>query len=161
MVRKKDKIVIKNNAVYQIDATTGKMQKIANIVIKGDTVYEMNVFSGRPRRIVHGVSNYFKRIIEEGESEEEQEFNYHNRLNSEDDDEISMTHYTSPNERRKQLLKLIGNKKKLVEKADGLDKEIAIDETEHEIIKKKAINDRYRKKKSSKKPKRKVCKCKK
>lgn len=127
-------------------------------IIKGNTVYEVNIATGRPRRIIHGVDKYFKMVADEESKKkpyEEQELEYYEELN-EEPEEPRM----SPNERRKQLLKLVGNKKKLVQKADGLEREIPVDEEEHEIIiKKRPINTRYRKKKVSKKPKRKVTKC--
>jgi hypothetical protein len=127
-------------------------------IIKGNTVYEINIATGRPRRIIHGIDKYFRMVAEEESKRkpyEEQELEYYEEINEEPEEER-----ISPSERRKQLLKLVGNKKKLVQKADGLDREIPIEETEHEIIiKKKPINSRYRKKKVSKKPKRKVKKC--
>lgn len=127
-------------------------------IIKGNTVYEVNIATGRPRRIIHGVDRYYK-MLADAESkrrpDEEQELEYYEALNEEPEEER-----ISPGERRKQLLKLMGNKKKLVQKADGLDREIPVEETEHEIIeRKRPINTRYRKKKISKKPKRKVTKC--
>ena len=132
-------------------------------VVKGKTVYEINKFTGKPTRIVYGVDKYFRmRGGEEDErnhlSEEEQELNYQERLENSD----NWVNTSSAHERREEILSLIGNKKKRVlkSKADGLDKEIAIIETEPEPVKKKDIYNRYRKRKSPKtKSKRKVTKC--
>jgi hypothetical protein len=137
-------------------------------VVKGKTVYEINKFTGKPTRIVYGVDKYFRmRGGEEDErnhlSEEEQELNYQERI----ENSANNLRTTSAHERREEILSLVGNKKKrvLTSKADGLDKEIAIDDTEHEPVKKRDPYNRYRKKKSQKpKSKRKVtkkCRCKK
>lgn len=130
------------------------MKKI-RVVIKGDTVYELNKFTGKPIRIVRGVKKYFERRNEErGETEEEEEVEF----------VPEPERHLSPGERRKQIFALAGNKKKLVSKADGLDKEIPIDETEHEPEPKTDRFTKYRKKKLVKSKKRKPvkkCKCKK
>jgi hypothetical protein len=137
------------------------MSKKTKPIIKGKTVYEINKFTGQPTRIVYGVGKYFRTRGEEEDkqnklSEEEQELNYRERLENSDDWKSP----TSAHERHEQIASLMGNKKKRVSKADGLDKEIAIDETEHEPVKKKDLYNRYRKQKSPKtKSKRKVTKC--
>jgi hypothetical protein len=128
------------------------MKKI-RVVIKGDTVYELNKFTGKPIRIVRGVKKYFERRNEErGESDDEIEFI------------PEPERRPSPGERRKQLLALAGNKKKLVSKADGLNREIPVDETEHEPEPEKERFTKYRKKRVKKSKLRKPtkkCKCKK
>ena len=114
-------------------------------VIRGNTVYEIDKFSKKPKHIIHGVDEYFK--MRHGEEE----------LNETPD----ISEPILPDIRRKQLLKLAGNKRKLVSKADGLDKEISIDETEHESKPDKYIkyDPKYRKNKKLSKPKRKIKKC--
>lgn len=133
-------------------------------VRSGNTIYEIDRYTHKPKHIIHGVDKYFKMRAEEEakrKSEDEQELEYYEEIY---DDEPES--FISPSERRKQLLALVGNKKKRVitNKADGLSKEIAIDETEYEPSKKKDVL--YRKKKAVKtKPKRKIikkkgCRCK-
>jgi hypothetical protein len=130
-------------------------------VVKGKTVYEINKFTGKPTRIVYGIDKYNERRANDDDrrkSAEEQELNYHERLENSD----TWENTSSAHERREEILSLIGNKKKRVlkSKADGFDKEIAIIDTEPEPVKKKDLYNRYRKRKPSKtKSKRKVTKC--
>lgn len=127
--------------------------KKTRITIRGDTVYEMDPFSKKPRHIIHGVEKYFKGKRDDGEEGEDEEEFY-----EEEEEER-----TSPSTRRMQLLKLAGNKKKLVSKSDGLKKDIGIDESNgnREVLDRyKGIIDRKKKSKKSK-AKRKVCRCKK
>lgn len=125
-------------------------------MIRGNTVYEVNPYSGKMRHITHGVDTYFRKKAAEENAEEAEELAYHNDMFDEEEEEEQVP----SNIRRMQLLKLAGNKKKLVAKADGLKKEIAFDESEHEPPKKRTMYNRFRKKKSTKsKSKRKVTKC--
>jgi hypothetical protein len=147
------------------------------IVVKGDTVYELSRNSNTPRRVFHGKEDYFRMREKERISrlpEEEQELLYHEELEGEVDSDI-ITPQLSPHDKMNKIRALakgvLGNQRKLaiIEKADGLNKDIAIDETPHDQEKKKQINDRYRKKKIIKtKSKRKIvkkvikkCRCKK
>lgn len=126
------------------------------VIIKGNTVYELNNVTHTPRRIIHGVDKYFKlqHEREDDNAEDQEEFDYHNDLYEPDEP-------VPADVRHKQIANLIGNKKKLVSKADGLNKEIPIDESGNDPLpyKMKPINNRYRKKKPIKtKSKRKVVK---
>lgn len=147
------------------------------IVIKGDTVYELSRNSNTPRRVFHGAEDYFRMREKERVArlpEEEQELLYHEELEGEEESEIitpQISQHEKMNKIRALAKGMLGNQRELVitKKADGLNKNIAIDETPHEHEKKKQINDRYRKKKNTKtKSKRKVvkkaikkCRCKK
>jgi hypothetical protein len=146
------------------------------VVVKGDTVYELSRNSNTPRRVFHGKEDYFRMREKERISrlpEEEQELLYHEELEGEVDSDIitpPISQHEKMNKIRALAKGVLGNQRKLaiVEKADGLNKDIAIDETPHNQEKKKQINDRYRKKKTTKtKPKRKIvkkvkkCRCKK
>lgn len=122
------------------------MKKTRTKVI-GNTVYEIDRYTKQPKHIIHGADRYFK--MRRGEDEDE-EF----------EEEFEEEPIRSPSKKRMDILKLMGNKRKLVSKADGLAKEIAIVDTEPEEHEKKEHYNKYRKKKKSAKPKRK-CRCKK
>jgi len=119
--------------------------KKTRAVIRGNTVYEIDRYTKQPKHIIHGTDRYFK--MQRGEDEDEFE------------EEFEEEPIRSPSKKRMDILKLMGNKKKLVSKADGLAKEIAIDDTEHEAPEKREHYNKYRKTKKSAKPKRKVKKC--
>jgi hypothetical protein len=127
------------------------MAKHVRITIKNDTVYEIDKRTGRMVRIVHGVSDYFKMRQHEGDDEVEIEDDYEEYVPTE-------------HEKHEKIHSLLGNKKKLVTKADGLKKEIPIDETEHEPIIKRKLhrNKKLVKIKSKRKSikKTKGCRCK-
>lgn len=118
--------------------------KKTRAIIRGNTVYEIDRYTKQPKHIIHGTDRYFK--MRNGEDEEEYE--------EYDDDPVP-----SPAKKRMNILKLMGNKKKLVSKADGLAKEIAIVDIEPEEEEKKEHYNKYRKLKKSSKPKRKIKKC--
>jgi hypothetical protein len=143
------------------------MGKKVRTVIRGNTVYEIDKFSKKPKHIMHNVDAYFK---------------LRNTDDDEDDDserEIPIEPKSiSSHDRFKNIKKLaIGNSGKLPiikNEADGLDKEIIIDETEHDTKPNKNIrtdakyigyDSKYRKSKKSSKLKRKKivkkCRCKK
>jgi len=83
--------------------------------------------SSKQRPIIHGVSSwYFKKKPDE--IDEEYDDNY----------EESEESTRSSKEKRKDILKLMGNKKKLTTKADGLDKDIPIVERNKKRRKTKA-----------------------
>jgi len=126
-------------------------------VVVGDTVY---VTSGGKILEVHkGKKEFFenerKRSKNKDELEELEYASNPNFLNN-----IEHGEHTTPHERHERLLKLMGNKRKLISKADGLDKEIGIVDIEQKPEKKIHYN-KYRKNKSKSTPKRKICKCKK
>jgi hypothetical protein len=100
--------------------------KKTRIIIQGDTVYEIDVRSKKPKHIIHGVDKYFKMRHDEHESENkgEDETGYSNEYEEEEEEEDKPIR--SPNRKREDILKLMGNKKKLVTKADGLSKEIPV-----------------------------------
>jgi hypothetical protein len=118
--------------------------KKTKTVIRGNTVYEIDKYTKQPKHIIHGKDRYFQ--MRHGEYEPDEEY------------EVEEEPTRSPAKKHMDLLKLMGNKKKLVSKADGLAKEIAIVDIEPEEEKKEHYN-RYRKTKKSAKPKRKVKKC--
>ena len=140
------------------------MVKKIKAVVRGNTVYEIS--RGKPRKIIHGVSNYFKMRQDEKESnmsQDELDFLAEMEEAEREEEEERKTRSLSPSERRKQILKTVmGNKKRLVSKADGLNKEIAIDDTEFEPEEKIHYN-KYRKNKirsKSKSKRKKGCGCK-
>jgi hypothetical protein len=127
------------------------------IRIIGNTVYEINRRTKKIEGVFHGADKYFaSHRNEDAEEEFEEEF--------EEEESQIPAHI-----KRKRLQALaqgmIGNKRKLAitTKADGLDREIAIDDTEREP--EEAKKKLFRKKKSIKsKSKRKPvkkCRCKK
>jgi hypothetical protein len=105
------------------------------IVIRNNTVYEMGK-SGKPKHIIHGVSNYFK--MRNGEEP------YDEYIENNDDDDHP---HGITNIRRMEILKVMGNKKKLVSKADGLDREIPVDERRKKKHKPKSKRGKRGKKK--------------
>lgn len=119
--------------------------KKTKTVIRGNTVYEIDRYTKQPKHIIHGKDRYFQMHGEYDPEAEDYE-----------DDPVP-----SPSKKRMNILKLMGNKKKLVSKADGLEKEIAIVDEEPEEIKRENYN-KYRKTKKSSKPKpKRKCRCKK
>lgn len=86
-------------------------------VVRGDVVYEIDRRTKKPKHIYHGVEKYFK-ARHEGEDIDEYD----------EDEYYEPEPVRSPRQKHKDLLKLMGNTKKLVTKADGLDKEISIDD---------------------------------
>lgn len=127
--------------------------KKIRIITKGDTVYEIDRVTKKPKRIIHGKSEYFTKLYRDTYEADQ---DYINEKDDYDEDIEEETPVKISSTRRKDILKnVMGNKKKIVTKADGLNKEIAIDDEEHE---QKYINPRYdlkyRKKKSKKSTKR-------
>jgi hypothetical protein len=141
------------------------MGKKLKTVIRGNTVYEIDKFSKKPKHIMHDVDTYFKlRKTDNEEENEEREI-----------PEREEPKQISSHSRFKSIQNLaIGNSKKstIIKEADGLNKDIIIDETEHEPNPEKyayiKYDTKYRKSKKVIKPKRKIvkktvkkCRCKK
>jgi hypothetical protein len=131
----------------------GKIRKI----ISGNTVYEIDKHTKKPKHIMHDVDSYFK-LHPSGKE----------RNSEEDEEEIKSVKPISSREKFKKIHDLMGNKGKLVIKteADGLDREIEIDDTDHEATPEKytKYDTKYRKSKKGKPSKRKPvkkCRCKK
>jgi hypothetical protein len=136
------------------------MGKKVKTVIRGNTVYEIDKFSKKPKHIMHDVDTYFKlRNTDENDNEEE-------RIPEREEPKQISSHT-----RFKNIQNLaIGNSKKttIIKEADGLDKDIIIDETEHKANPEKyaytKYDTKYRKSKKGKPSKRKPvkkCRCKK
>lgn len=118
---------------------------VKRVIKRGNVLYEMDRF-GNPIRVKTEAD---MRIRYESTKEQErenkrkysenspeyEELEYYNSMTAEPEQQLS------PEEKRKKLLKLVGNSKKLVTLADGLDREIPIQD---------------RKKKNKSKPKRKT-----
>jgi hypothetical protein len=141
------------------------MGKKLKTVIRGNVVYEIDKFSKKPKHITHDVDGFFK--VRNTERKEEE---------GEDSDkeipEREEPKQISPHERFKSIKNLaIGNSGKpiIIKKADGLDRDISIDDTEHESRPEKyaytKYDTKYRKSKKLSKIKRKKtvkkCRCKK
>lgn len=132
------------------------MDKKLRTVVSGNTVYEIDRRTKKPKHIMHDVDTYFK-LHPSNKNE-----NLEERIEEQEIRPISQ------HERFKKIHDLAGNKGKFIIKkeADGLNKEIIIDETEHESKPDKysKYDTKYRKSKKSSKSKRKIikkCRCKK
>ena len=132
------------------------MGKKLKTVIRGNTVYEIDKFSKKPKHIMHDVDTYFKLRHTDNDENEEEDSN--REIPEKEPKSIS------PHDRFKSIKKLaIGNSGKpaiIKQEADGLDKDIIIDETERDTKPDKHIrteakyisyDSKYRKSKKSKK----------
>ena len=131
------------------------MGKKLRTVIRGNTVYEIDKFSKKPKHITHDVDGFFKVRNTERDDDEDSD---------RETPEREEPRQISPHERFKNIKNLaIGNSGKsvIIKEADGLNKDISIDETEHELkpIKYMKYDIKYRKSKKAPKIKRKIKKC--